>query len=70
MRERDVGNGTDGHPDRDQGTGVAHVSGDKVACAYQRSVLLEKRRKLMERWGRFCLGWEGKIVQLRPAIVA
>ena len=49
---------------------LAHVSGDKVASAYQRSVLLEKRRTLMERWGRFCAGGEGKIVELRPAIVA
>jgi integrase len=49
---------------------LAHVSGDKVAAAYQRSVLLEKRRALMERWGRFCTGGEGKIVELRPAIVA
>ena len=49
---------------------LAHVSGDKVAAAYQRSVLLEKRRTLMERWGRFCAGGEGKIVELRPAIVA
>jgi integrase len=37
---------------------LAHISGDKVAAAYQRSVLLEKRRALMESWGRFCLGPE------------
>ena len=49
---------------------LAHVSGDKVAAAYQRSVLLEKRRTLMERWRRFCVGGEGDIVELRPAIVA
>jgi hypothetical protein len=49
---------------------LAHVSGDKVAAAYQRSVLLEKRRTLMERWGRFCAGEEGRIVELRPAIIA
>jgi integrase len=47
---------------------LAHVSGDKIASAYQRSALLEKRRTLMERWGRFCAGEEGKIVELRPAI--
>lgn len=46
---------------------LAHVSGDKVAAAYQRSVLLEKRRVLMERWGQFCTGAEGKIVELRRA---
>jgi integrase len=49
---------------------LAHVSGDKVASAYQRSVLLEKRRTLMERWGRFCAGGKGKVVELRPAIIA
>jgi len=47
---------------------LGHVSGDKIASAYQRSVLLEKRRTLMERWGRFCVGEEAKIVELRPAI--
>ena len=49
---------------------LAHISGDKVAAAYQRSVLLEKRRTLMERWGRFCVGGEGEIIELRPATVA
>jgi hypothetical protein len=38
---------------------LAHVSGDKVASAYQRSVLLEKRRALRETLGRFCVGGEG-----------
>jgi integrase len=46
---------------------LAHISGDKIAAAYQRSVLLEKRRALMERWGGFCAGEEGKIVELRRA---
>jgi integrase len=46
---------------------LAHVSADKTAAAYQRSVLLEKRRVLMERWGQFCTGAEGKIVELRRA---
>ena len=49
---------------------LAHISGDKVASAYQRSVLLEKRRTLMERWARFCTGEEGKIVELRPAVTS
>ena len=47
---------------------LAHISADKVAAACQRSVLLEKRHALRERWGRFCAGAEGKIVELRPAI--
>jgi len=47
---------------------LAHVSGDKVASAYQRSVLLEKRRVLMERWGQFCTAADGKVVELRLAV--
>jgi integrase len=46
---------------------LAHASGDKVASAYQRSVLLEKRRVLMERWGQFCTSADGKIIELRRA---
>jgi integrase len=49
---------------------LAHISGDKVAAAYQRSVLLEKRRTLMERWGRFCTDGEGEIIELRPGMAA
>ena len=49
---------------------LAHISGDKVAAAYQRPVLLEKRRTLMERWGRFCTGGEGEIVELRPGMAS
>ena len=32
---------------------LAHVNKDRVEAAYQRSDLLEKRRELMEVWGRF-----------------
>ncbi len=33
---------------------LAHVVGGKVERAYQRSDLLERRRGLMQEWGRFC----------------
>jgi hypothetical protein len=33
---------------------LAHANGDKVEAAYKRGDQLEKRRKLMEAWSRFC----------------
>jgi integrase len=33
---------------------LAHVLGDKTEAAYQRGDLLEKRRKLMDAWARYC----------------
>ena len=33
---------------------LAHTIGNKVAVAYLRSDLFEKRRKLMEAWARYC----------------
>jgi integrase len=33
---------------------LAHVVGDKVEAAYRRGDLFEKRRKLMDAWGRYC----------------
>ena len=33
---------------------LAHTIGNKVAAAYLRSDLFEKRRKLMEAWARYC----------------
>jgi hypothetical protein len=35
-------------------TALAHVIGDKAEQAYRRSDALEKRRKLMEAWARYC----------------
>jgi integrase len=34
---------------------LAHASGDKVADAYRRTDLFEKRRQLMTAWGAFCV---------------
>ena len=33
---------------------LAHASGDAVELAYRRTDFLDKRRKLMEAWARFC----------------
>jgi integrase len=33
---------------------LAHAGGDKVALAYRRGDLLQKRRKLMDAWARHC----------------
>ena len=35
---------------------LAHVVGNKVAQAYQRTDLLERRRKLMDAWASCCAG--------------
>jgi integrase len=35
---------------------LAHTIGDKVEAAYRRGDLFEKRREMMEAWGRWCSG--------------
>ncbi|MCG6116172.1 MAG: site-specific integrase [Mesorhizobium sp.] len=35
---------------------LAHQQADKVVAAYARTTYLDRRRELMEAWGRFCLG--------------
>ena len=34
---------------------LAHAIGNKVEAAYRRGNLLEKRKALMEAWGRYCV---------------
>ena len=46
---------------------LAHAIPNRVEAAYRRTDFLEKRRKLMEAWGDFCTGRNGKIVQLAAA---
>lgn len=47
---------------------LAHQVGDATERAYARSDLYEKRRRLMEQWGRFVAGGEaGKVVELKRA---
>ena len=47
---------------------LAHSIGDSVERAYQRSDLLEKRRKLMEAWAQFCAP-ESNVIRLHAATV-
>jgi integrase len=47
---------------------LAHANGDKVEAAYLRTDHFEKRRLLMEEWGRFCTGAAAaNVVPLRAA---
>ena len=45
---------------------LGHAVGSAVEQAYARSDLLEKRRRLMDRWAAYLTGTEGKVVKLRP----
>lgn len=46
---------------------LAHAIGDKVEAAYRRGDLLEKRRRLMSEWAKFCMSpkAKGEILHLR-----
>jgi integrase len=46
---------------------LAHINSDEVEAAYQRSDLLEHRRKLMQSWGAYCTSpiSTGTVVQIR-----
>ena len=48
----------------------AHSVGDAAEKSYRRGAMLEKRRKLMEQWARYCTSPpvakpEGKVVSMR-----
>jgi integrase len=51
---------------------LAHAVGSESERAYARSKLLERRRKLMEMWGRFCLAPKegGKVLPMRRKVAA
>ena len=46
---------------------LAHTVRNKVEAAYRRTDLFDRRRQLMDQWGRFCLsaGSVGEVVELR-----
>jgi len=44
---------------------LGHFNRDRVAAAYQRGDLLAKRRRLMERWGNFCIPGPAEVIPLR-----
>jgi len=33
---------------------LAHTIGDKVEAAYRRGDLMEKRKRMMDEWAKFC----------------
>ncbi len=46
---------------------LAHVVGDRAEQAYQRGTWLERRRKLMDAWGRYCDGQASEALEFRKA---
>jgi integrase len=43
---------------------LSHAVGNEVERAYARSDLFERRRKLMDAWGRFCADEQGNVVEM------
>ncbi len=56
-----------GFPHEVKEAALAHTVRNKVEAAYRRTDLFDKRRDLMDQWGRFCLsaGSVGDVVELR-----
>lgn len=53
------------HADREVAeAALSHATGNEVERAYARSDLFERRRALMEAWGRFATGGTGEVVDL------
>ncbi|WP_417254244.1 tyrosine-type recombinase/integrase [Celeribacter sp.] len=53
------------HADREVAeAALAHTLGNKVEQAYARSDLFDRRRNLMDAWGRFVTGQVGEVVEL------
>lgn len=51
---RDWGAEQTAYPNELLEVALAHTVGDKVEAAYRRGDMIEKRRRLMEDWGRYC----------------
>ena len=48
---------------------LAHVISDKTEAAYRRADALDRRRKLMDAWARYCeKPASAKVIELRPAV--
>jgi hypothetical protein len=41
----------------------SHATGNEVELAYARSDLFDRRRALMDAWGRFATGKNGEVVE-------
>ncbi len=56
------------HADREVAeAALSHAVGTDTERAYARSDLFERRRDLMERWGRFCSGQQAKVLRIKHA---
>ena len=55
------------HPREVAEAALAHSLKDKVEAAYQRGDMMEKRRRLMADWARFCAqtAKDGEVVPIR-----
>jgi integrase len=66
---RDWAAETTGFPREIAEAALAHVVGDSTERAYRRTDALERRRKMMEAWARFCerpMVASAKVVAIRP----
>ncbi|MDH3265084.1 MAG: tyrosine-type recombinase/integrase [Paracoccaceae bacterium] len=53
------------HADREVAeAALSHATGNEVERAYARSDLFERRRALMDAWGRYCSGERGQVVEM------
>jgi integrase len=53
------------HADREVAeAALSHATGNEVERAYARSDLFDRRRALMDAWGRFATGRSGEVVEL------
>ena len=55
------------HPSEVAEMALAHVIGNKVEAAYRRKDLLEKRRSLLNDWGKHCNTIANNVIQLKAA---
>ena len=46
---------------------LVHSNQDKTEAAYMRSDLFERRRELMDAWGRYCAGAGNMVRQVSAA---
>jgi integrase len=53
------------YPDSLAEMALAHAVENKVEGAYRRGDMLERRRKMMDDWARYCSGRAGVVMQLR-----
>ena len=58
------------YPDSLAEMALAHAVENKVEGAYRRGDMLERRRKMMEDWARYCSGQTGVVVPLKTAATA